>query len=529
MLANASQILAVADAVAREKDIPKPEVFEAIEMAFAKAARQKYGLHRDIRAKIDPKSGDVKLELFLEVIGDEDPIIPAAQDPEADPEDPTRGDRVIKLKDALRIKKDAAVGQFIVEPLPPIDFGRIAAQSARQVIQSRVKESERKREYAEFKDKEHSIVNGRIKRLDYGNAIVDLGKGEGYLRKEEQIARENLRVGDNVRAYIYEVREDNYGPQIFLSRTHPQFLAKLFAQEVQEVYDGIIEIKSVARDPGSRAKMAVYSHDPSLDPRGACIGMRGSRVQAVKAELRDENIDVISWSPDPATFVIDALYPAKIAKVVFDEEAHSIDVIVPDDQLSLAIGRRGQNVRLASKLTGWDLNIMTEAQESEKTVKDIESRAKVFMDALDVDDVIARLLATEGFTSIEDVAYVDLQEIASVQGFDEDIATEIQNRAKAALEAEQAQESEKISKAGIAEDLLALEGMTSKIALTLNEKEGIKTLDDFADLSTAEVLELLPAGTLTRDQVEAMIMKAREHWFENETTDNKPKAEAQAG
>jgi len=526
MLANAGQILAVADAVAKEKDIPKAEVFEAIELAFAKAAKQKYGLERDIRAFIDPVTGDVQLKLYQEVVGDDtDTSGPVGEDGEIE-EDPGYEMRVILLSKAQKQEPEIKVGEFVTEDLPPLDFGRIAAQSARQVIQQKVKESERKREYAEFHDKVGTIVNGRVKRLDFGNVVLDLGKGEGLLRKDELIARETFRQGDTVRAYIYDVKEDKYGPQVFISRTHPQFLAKLFAQEVQEVYDGTIEIKAVARDPGSRAKMAVFSYDPSIDPRGACIGMRGSRVQAVKSELRDENIDVIQWNDDPATFIIDALYPAQISKVVLDEEERKMDVIVEEEQLSLAIGRRGQNVRLASKLSGWDLDIMTEAQESEKAVKEIETRSELFMQALDVDEVISRLLATEGFASIEDIAYVDVNEIALIQGFDGDIASELQNRAKTALEQEEVQLQSKLKEFKLEEDLMALEGMTPKIAVCVAEHGEVRTLDDFADLATDELLEMLPPKTLEKAQAEAMIMKAREHWFADEVEEQPEESEA---
>src|SRR5579864_4667396 len=411
------ELLQVADTVARDKGIDRDEVLQAMEQAIQKAGRSKYGLEYDIRAEIDRKNGEIKLMRFREVA---DPVANEATQ--------------ITLTEAKQLNPEAEVGDFLTDPLPPIDFGRIAAQTAKQVIVQRVRDAERQRQYKEFKDRVGEIVNGLVKRVEFGNVVVDLGRAEAILRRDELLPRESFRQGERVRAYIYDVRQEVRGPQIFLSRTHPQFMAKLFAQEVPEIYDGIIEIKAVARDPGSRAKIAVISNDSGIDPVGACVGMRASRVQAVVAELHGEKIDIIPWSQDPATFVVNALAPAEVAKVVMDEEQRRIEVVVPDDQLSLAIGRRGQNVRLASQLTGWDIDILTEFENSKGTTEEFRTRSQLFIDALDIDDVIAHLLVTEGFTSLEEVAYVSLDDLAGIEGFDADIATELQSRARAALE-----------------------------------------------------------------------------------------------
>src|SRR5262245_46475194 len=381
------EMLQVADMVAREKGIEREEVLEAMEQAIQKAGRAKYGLEHDIRAEIDRKNGEIKLMRYMQVA------------------DPVENENTqISLGEAQRRNPDAQIGDFITDELPPIDFGRIAAQTAKQVITQRMREAERKRQFEEFKGRVGESVSGTVKRSDYGNVTIDLGgRGEAVIRRDETIPRESLRPSDRIRAYIYDVREEARGPQIFLSRTHPQFMAKLFTQEVPEIYDNIIEIKAVARDPGSRAKIAVLSHDTSIDPIGACVGMRGSRVQAVVQELQGEKVDIIPWSSNPANFIVNALAPAEVSKVVMDEEGGRVEVVVPDDQLSLAIGRRGQNVRLASQLTGWEIDILTEAQESERRQEEFRSRSQMFMDALDVDDVIAHLLVTEGFTSVEEV------------------------------------------------------------------------------------------------------------------------------
>jgi len=423
--ANRLELLQIADAVAREKGIEKEIVIASIEEAIQKAARSRYGAEHDIRVVIDPKTGETSIKRYVTVVPD---------DAEIDEE--TLG--VIRLSDALAVDRDAFVGQVTEEELPPFEFGRVQTQMARQVVTGKVREAERERQFEEFKDRVGEIVNGSVKRVEYGNVIVDLGRGEGIMRRDQSIPRENFNIGDRIRCYIYDVRRETKGPQIMLSRAHGGFMAKLFAQEVPEVYDGVIEIRAVARDPGSRAKMAVVSNDSSIDPVGACVGMRGSRVQAVVAELQGEKIDIIQWNPDEATFIVNALAPAEVSKVVMDEEDERVEVVVPDEQLSLAIGRRGQNVRLASQLTGWQIDIMTETQESERRQKQFAETTALFQEALDVDEVIAQLLATEGFISVEDVAYVEPHEIAAIEGFDDDTADELQARARDFLDKEAA-------------------------------------------------------------------------------------------
>ena len=386
----------------------------------------------------------------------------------------------------------------------------------------KVRDAERQRQFLEFKDRVGEIVNGLVKRVEFGNVVVDLGRAEAMARRDEMLPRESFRQGERVRAYIYDVRQEPRGPQIFLSRTHPQFMAKLFAQEVPEIYDNIIEIKAVARDPGSRAKIAVISRDSGIDPVGACVGMRGSRVQAVVGELQGEKIDIVPWASDPATFVVNALAPAEVAKVVMDEEQRRVEVVVPDDQLSLAIGRRGQNVRLASQLTGWDIDILTEAEESERRTEEFRSRSRTFIDALDIDEVIAHLLVTEGFASLEEVAYVALNDLADIEGFDAEIAAELQERARNALERRDREYEEQRVDLGVTDDLAALDGLTPGMLVALGEK-GVKTLDDFADLAGDELIELLAASdkggvALDPEAANALIMRARAHWFEDEAS-----------
>jgi len=513
------ELLEVADAVARDKGIEREEVLEAMEQAIQKAGRSKYGHEHDIRATIDRKTGQITLARFVEVKEAKEQVENEITQ--------------IDLDSALKKKPDAKPGDFLVDVLPPIDFGRIAAQTAKQVIVQRVREAERGRQYEEYKDRIGEIVNGLVKRIEYGNVIVDLGRAEAILRRDESIPREHFNNGDRVRAYIVDVRQEPRGPQIFLSRTHPQFMAKLFAQEVPEIYDGIIEIKAVARDPGSRAKIAVLSHDSSIDPVGPCIGMRGSRVQAVVGELQGEKIDIIQWSPDPAAFIVNALAPAEVAKVVLDEEAHRIEVVVPDEQLSLAIGRRGQNVRLASQLSGWDIDILTEAEESERRTEEFRTRSQMFVDALDVDDVIAHLLVTEGFSSVEEVAFVPVEDLISIEGFDEEVAEELRERAGAYLAQRDEELTRKRKELGVADELAEVEGLSPAILVALGEK-GVKTKDDLADLAADELLEIVPPKSLTVDKANDIIMAARAHWFADEPatadqagTDAAPEAPAE--
>lgn len=499
------ELLQVADTVARDKSIERDEVLEAMEQAIQKAGRSKYGHEHDIRASIDRSTGEISLARYQEVVENDAEIENEAAQ--------------IPLDTALSQKDDAKVGDFLVDPLPPIDFGRIAAQTAKQVIVQRVREAERTRQFAEYKDRKGEIVNGLVKRIEYGNVIVDLGRAEALLRRDESIPREHFNNGDRIRAFILDVREETRGPQIFLSRTHPDFMAKLFAQEVPEIYDGIIEIMSVARDPGSRAKIAVLSHDSSIDPVGPCIGMRGSRVQAVVGELQGEKIDIIQWSTDPATFIVNALAPAEVAKVVLDEEKQRIEVVVPDEQLSLAIGRRGQNVRLASQLSSWNIDIMTEAEESEKRQEEFRTRSQMFITALDVDDVIAHLLVTEGFSSIEEVAFVPVEDLLDIEGFDEDVAEELRARARNYLEQQEALFAERATELGMSEDINEVEGVSAAMLVVLGEN-GVKTRDDLADLAGDELIEMLDgstfAGRLTEAQANDIIMSARAHWFADE-------------
>ncbi len=500
------ELLQVADAVAREKGIDRDTVLEAMEQAIGHAGKRKYGQEYDIRAEIDRDTGDIRLMRYIEVVDEvENPITQ------------------MTLAEARERDPNIEVGSFLIESLPPIEFGRIAAQTAKQVIVQRVREAERERQYEEYKDRSGEIVNGLVKRVEYGNVVVDLGRGEAQLRRDEMLPRESFHQGDRVRAYIYDVRREQRGPQIFLTRTQRQFMAKLFAQEVPEIYDGIIEIKSVARDPGSRAKIGVMSNDSSIDPVGACVGMRGSRVQAVVSELQGEKIDIIKWSPDPATFVVNALAPAEVTKVVLDEDARKIDVVVPDDQLSLAIGRRGQNVRLASQLTGWDIDLLTDEEESERRTEEFRSRSQIFVDALNVDDVIAHLLVTEGFSTVEDVAYVPVQELAAIEGFDEDVARELHERGRVHLAERDRALDKQRQELGVADEVAELPGMTPALMVALGGKN-IITLDNLADLASDELLELAPEGALTGDEADAIIMAARAHWFADDNGDRNENA-----
>lgn len=541
--ANRLELLQIADAVAREKSIDRTIVIEAMADAIQKAARSRYGLETNVQADINPKTGEINLRRLREAV--------------EQVEDPSTQ---IELELAKDIDPEVELGGFVSEPLPPMDFGRIAAQSAKQVIVQKVREAERDQQYEEYKDRVGEIINGTVKRVEYGNVIVDLGKGEAIIRRDETIPRENFRYGDRVRAYLYDVRREQRGPQIFLSRTSPEFMRKLFTMEVPEIYDGIIQLKSVARDPGSRAKIAVISNDSSIDPVGACVGMRGSRVQAVVGELQGEKIDIIPWSPDAASFIVNALQPAEVAKVVLDEDAERIEVVVPDDQLSLAIGRRGQNVRLASQLTGWDIDIMTEVEESERRQAEFENNTKVFMEALNVDEMVAQLLASEGFTSVEEVAYVDLLEIASVEGFDDETAEELQARARESLEKLEAELNEERTKLGVEDSLREIPGITTPMMVALGKDE-IKTMEDFAgcaaddlvgwserkdgetkrfpgifdgmDVSRTEAEEMviaarLKAGWITQEELDAMNAEAEAEAEEGEAGAEGEAAEAAA-
>jgi N utilization substance protein A len=508
--ANRLELLQIADALAREKSIDRKIVIQAMEEALQKGAKARYGAENDIRCEIDPRTGETHLTR----------VVTVADEVEND-------NQQITVADAKKRKPDAVVGDTFIDKLPPLEFGRVAAQNAKQVIVQKVREAERERQHSEYKDRIGEIVNGTVKRVEYGNVIVDLGRAEGIIRRDEMIPRENVRLGDRIRAYIYDVRREQRGPQIFLSRTRPEFMAKLFAMEVPEIYDGIVRIMAVARDPGSRAKIAVISRDKSIDPVGACVGMRGQRVQAVVAELQGEKVDIIQYpeNSDAATLVVNALAPAEVSKVVLDEDSNRIEVVVAESQLSLAIGRRGQNVRLASQLTGWDIDILTDQEESERRQKEFTERSQIFMEALDVDEVIAQLLATEGFASAEEVAFVDPAEIAHIEGFDEDTAVEIQTRAREYLAKLEAERDAKRIELGVSDDLAKIDGVTTAIMVALGQA-GIKTVEDLADCATDDLVGwterkkekdgeatkhkgAFDGMEITRKDAEAMILGAR--------------------
>src|SRR6202046_4097906 len=521
--ANKLELLQIADAVAREKSIDRGIVIAAMEDAIAKAARARYGSETDVHAEIDAKKGELRLSRHMLVV-----------------ELVENSANQISLEDARRANPGAQIGDTIADTLPPLEYGRIAAQSAKQVIVQKVREAERDRQYQEFKDRIGDIVNGIVKRVEYGSVIVDLGRGEAIVRRDEMLPREVVRNGDRVRAYIFDVRRETRGPQIFLSRTHPQFMAKLFAQEVPEIYDGIVEIKAGARDPGSRAKIGVISRDSSVDPVGACVGMRGSRVQAVVNELQGEKIDIIPWSPDAATFIVNAVQPAGVMKVVLDEDSPRIEVVVPDDQLSLAIGRRGQNVRLASQLTGWDIDILTEAEESERRQKEFAERTQTFMDALDVDETVAQLLASEGFRSVEEIAYVEPRELASIEGFDADTANEIQARAQGHLARIEAEFDDQRKALGVSDDLKEIAGLTTPMLVKLGEN-GVKSLEDLADCASDDLVGWTEGDTtkpgfligfdVSRAQADAMILDARVRagWIEATAPEPEPEVQEAEG
>ena len=504
--ANRLELLQIAEAVAREKNIDRSIVLSSMEDALQKAARSRYGQETEVRAEINPRTGETRFSRLLLVVDEIE-------------NDATQ----ILVADARRKNPAAQVGDWIAETLPPFEFGRIAGQSAKQVIVQKLREAERDKQYDEYKDRIADIINGVVKRVEYGNVVVDLqGRGEAVVRRDELIPRETFRPGDRIRAYVYDVRREQRGPQIFLSRTHPQFMSKLFTQEVPEIYDGIIEVKAVARDPGSRAKIGVTSRDSSIDPVGACVGMRGSRVQAVVNELQGEKIDIIPWSPDAATFIVNALQPAEVVKVVLDEDSSRIEVVVPDDQLSLAIGRRGQNVRLASQLTGWDIDILTEAEESERRQKEFAERTNLFMEALDVDEVVGQLLASEGFRSLEELAYVEPAELSSIEGFDEDTASEIQARARGHLQAVEEEFDRKRRELGVADDLKEIDGITTAMMVNLGEND-VKSVEDLAgcvpddlvgwterkDGESTRHSGYLESFEMSREDAEAVIMAAR--------------------
>ncbi len=518
--ANRLEIIQIARAVADEKGIDRAIVIEAMQEAIEKAAKSRYGQEHDIRAIIDNDSGEQSLWRVQTVVADEE-IEDMVQQ--------------IPLSEALKIDAELEPGDEIKEELPPFDFGRVAAQSAKQVIMQKVRDAERERQFNEYKDREGEILNGIVKRVEYGHVIVDLGRAEGIIRRNDGIQRENFQNGDRIRAYLYKISREVKGPQIFLSRAHPDFMKQLFTQEVPEVYDGVIEIKACARDAGSRAKIGVVSNDNSIDPVGACVGMRGARVQAVVGELAGEKIDIIPWSYDDATFIVNALQPAEVSKVVLDEDERRVEVVVADDQFPLAIGRRGQNVRLASQLTGWQIDLVTETQDSERYQQDFAERTALFMKALDADETLAQLLASEGFDSVEEIAYVAAEDFMQIEGFDEDVAAEIQARGRDYLEKLAVEQDARRKELGVEDAVLELEGMTVAFAMKLGEND-VKTVDDVAGLVPDDITGwrepgpdgkpvfqegILKKGEMRKDDAQLFIMKARvvAGWIEQEALD----------
>ncbi|MBU1286125.1 MAG: transcription termination factor NusA [Alphaproteobacteria bacterium] len=506
--ANRLEILQIAKAVAEEKSIDQSIVVEAMQEAIEKAAKAKYGQEHDIRAKIDAMTGEQTLWRIQTVVAD------------ADLEDESKE---LRLSEAKRIDSDLEVGSELKEELPPFDFGRVAAQTAKQVIMQKVRDAERERQYNEYKDRVGEIINGIVKRVEYGHIIVDLGRAEGIIRRNDGIPRENFQPNDRVRAYLYKVSREVKGPQIFLSRAAPDFMVKLFAQEVPEVYDGVINIRACARDPGSRAKIGVISNDSSIDPVGACVGMRGARVQAVVGELSGEKIDIIPWNYDDATFIVNALQPAEVSKVVLDEEERRVEVVVADDQFPLAIGRRGQNVRLASQLTGWQIDLVTESADSERYQREFQERTDLFMKALDADETLAQLLASEGFETVEEIAFVAPEDFIQIEGFDEDVAAELQERAREFLDRLAAENDAKRRELGVEDEVMELDSMTPSFAVKLGQ-EGVKTVEDVAGLVPDDITGfrepgpdgkpvwvegILKKGEMRKDDAQMFIMKAR--------------------
>ena len=493
------ELIQVAETVAREKLIDKEDVILAMEDAIQRAARSKYGLERDIRATVNRNNGAISIEQYTQVVQEVE-------------DESTQ----MSLEEALRRDKSLKIGDYHKKELPPFDFGRIAAQSAKQVISQKVRDAERLRQYNQFKDRVGEIILGTVKRFDNFSVTLDIGKAEGVIRKDEMIPREQLKPGDRVRTYILNVSEETRGPQIFLSRSCNEFLSLLFTQEVPEIYDGIIEVKSVAREPGSRAKISVYSKDNTIDPVGACVGMRGSRVQAVVNELQGEKIEIIPWSEDPVTFVINSLAPAVPSKVIMDEEAGRMEVIVPDDQLSLAIGRRGQNVRLASDLSKWYIDVISESDESDKRQEEINERTKIFIEALDVDDVIAHLIVAEGYSSINDIANTSIDELNNIEGFEEELSIELKERAQNYVKLENENVEKKLKSSGIDSKLYEFSHLSKFDILTLVEND-IKTLDDLADLDSEELFTLLGKKVFNNEnEAGEIIMEARKHWFDED-------------
>jgi N utilization substance protein A len=486
------EVLLLVDALAREKNVEKDIVFVALELALASATKKRFYEDADVRVSIDHQTGDYQSLRRWQVVPDD-----AVEDPS----------RQIALSEALQRNPEIKLEEFVEEVLEPVEFGRIGAQAAKQVIFQKIRDAEREQILNDFLERKEFMVTGTIKRMERGNAIIESGRVEAALPRDQMIPKENLRVGDRVRAYLYKIDRSARGPQLILSRTVPEFLIKLFELEVPEIEEGLLEIKVAARDPGSRAKIAVKSNDPRVDPIGTCVGMRGSRVQAVTGELAGERVDIVLWADDPATFVINALAPAEISSILVDEEKHSMDIVVDEDNLAQAIGRGGQNVRLASELTGWELNIMTMEESQAKNEEEFSVLRQLFMEKLDVDEEVADILVQEGFTTLEEVAYVPLGEMLEIEAFDEQTVNELRNRARNALLTEAIVSEEKVEH--IAEDLLALEGMDSQTARELAAK-GVNTQEDLADLAVDDLVEMVE---MDAERARQLIMAARAPWF----------------
>ncbi len=495
------EILMVVDAVSNEKGVEKEIIFEAIEAALASATRRRHGEDIDVRVAIDRASGDYDTFRRWMVFEDDSTELEVP-------------DRELRLEDALDIDPDAKPGEYVEVPMESVEFGRIAAQTAKQVIVQKVREAERQQVVEEYKDREGELLSGLVKRVDRNGTIIDLGgNAEGFVPRDQMVPREPVRPQDRMKALLVEVRSEPRGPQLFMTRTSSQFLIELFKIEVPEVGQGLIDILGAARDPGLRAKIAVKSNDPRIDPVGACVGMRGSRVQAVSNELAGERVDIILYDENPAQFVVNAMSPAEVLSIVVDEDAHSMDIAVDEDKLSQAIGRGGQNIRLASELTGWELNVMTESDAEQKSESEMRELLELFTTQLDVDEEVALILVQEGFSTIEEVAYVPTSELMEIEEFDEDIVRELRNRARDVLLTQAIVQEEKIDEAEPAEDLLTLEGMDKGLAFKL-ASEGVVTREDLAELAVDDLLDI---NEMDQEAAAALIMKARAHWFEAES------------
>lgn len=496
-----SEIIQIIDAVARERGIPKVELIQAMEQAYQIAGRKKYGVEHNIRAKIDPNTGEIKLYRVRIVV-----------------EEPENMFTEIAPQDALHINSDVEMGGEILEELPPIELGRVAAQTAKQVIVQKVGEAERAKQYQDYKDRKGDIINGTVKRIEFGNIIVDLGRAEGVLRRDQQIRTETFRVGDRIKTYVLDVRPEQKGPQIFLSRSDSQFLVKLFEIEVPEIYDNVIEVRAVAREPGSKAKIAVFAADVGIDPVGSCVGIKGARVRAITNELGGEKIDVVVWDKNVAQYVINAMTPAEISKIVFDEDRGRVEAIVPDDQLSIAVGKRGQNVRLASKITGWTIDVLTEEQESNRRTEEFTNTTQLFMKELEVEEVIAQLLSAEGYNSIYQIASSEDDVLVSIEGFDQELVEELKNRAINYIETQNEDIIEKLEELGVEQDLIDNLTLQPEYILKLAEY-GVKTIEDLGEMTLKEFREIVPDTAMSKDEILQLIDYAKNNIAQQESND----------